>query len=248
MTAVVGTSGWAYPEWQPDVYPAGLPRTVFLRFYAGLLSGCEVNATHYRLQSRDAVARWAGEVPEAFRFVAKAHRAITLGLAGDRDILAAFLASLEPLGTRLAAVLVKVPDDRSRDDEALEGLLRRLPAGTRPVLDFRHPSWDDPDVRARVAGAGGTVCHTDNAGEVPDGLPAGPLAYARLRADRYTDEAREGWARLLIREAAGREVFAFARHEGLPPNDPNAGVGLALWLHRRLTPESPAAASHPGDG
>ena len=29
-----GTSGWAYPTWKPDFYPAGTPAKRFLEFYA----------------------------------------------------------------------------------------------------------------------------------------------------------------------------------------------------------------------
>jgi len=52
----------------------------------------------------------------------------------------------------------------------------------------------------------------------------------RLRADRYTEAAREGWRERLLREGAVRPVLAFARHEGIPAGDPLAGVGLAEWL------------------
>jgi hypothetical protein len=93
-------------------------------------------------------------------------------------------------------------------------------------------------VFAAVAERGGTVCVGETAGTVLDRLPPGPLAYVRLRADGYTDEARDGWLQLLRREAAERPVFVFARHEGLPAGDPSCGVGLAEWLADRLRTEA----------
>ena len=32
--AYVGTSGFSYPTWKPDFYPAGTPQKDFLRAYA----------------------------------------------------------------------------------------------------------------------------------------------------------------------------------------------------------------------
>ena len=231
----VGTSGWAYPEWKPDFYPEGLPRDRFLAHYSSVLSACEINATHYRVQSEDTVARWAAQTPEGFRFAAKAHRRITHVRAlppaeGGAAFLERFLESLTPLGARLGAVLLQFPPTRERDDGALAGLLDCLPPGLPTAVEFRHESWLAPEVEERIAAAGGTVCVSETAGAVMPRLPEGPLAYVRLRADRYSPAARDGWRDLLEREAADRPVYAFAKHEGLEAGDPYGGVGLAEWL------------------
>jgi uncharacterized protein YecE (DUF72 family) len=233
----VGTSGWAYPEWRPGFYPEGLARDRFLAHYASVLSACEINATHYRLQSEDAVARWAAQTPEGFRFAAKAHRRLTHARAlppaeGGDAFLARFLESLAPLGARLGAVLLQLPPTRARDDGALGGLLACLPPGLPVAVEFRHESWLAPEVEERIAAAGGTVCVSETLGAALPRLPEGPLAYVRLRADRYSPDARGAWRDLLEREAAGRPVYAFAKHEGLEAGDPFGGVGLAEWLAR----------------
>jgi uncharacterized protein YecE (DUF72 family) len=234
----VGTSGWAYPEWKPDFYPDGLPRDRFLAHYSSVLSACEINATHYRLQSEETVAHWAEQTPEGFRFAAKAHRRLThmrtLPPAGGGDaFLARFLESLTPLGARLGAVLLQFPPTRERDDGALADLLACLPPGLPVAVEFRHDSWLAPAVEERIASAGGTICVSETAGAVAPRLPEGRLAYVRLRADRYSPEARDGWRDLLEREAAERPVYAFAKHEGLEAGDPFGGVGLAEWLVTR---------------
>jgi len=231
----VGTSGWAYREWKPGFYPEGLPQDRFLAHYAATLTACEINATFYRLQSETAVARWASETPEGFRFAAKAHRRLTHTSAlppagGGDEFLARFLESLAGLGTRLGAVLLQFPPTRRRDDGALADLLGCLPAGLPAALEFRHDSWDDPAVEEGIAAAGCTVCVSETAGGTLARLPEGPLGYVRLRGDRYGPEARDAWRDLLAREAADRPVFAFAKHEGVPAGDPFAGVGLAQWL------------------
>jgi uncharacterized protein YecE (DUF72 family) len=231
----VGTSGWAYKEWRPAFYPEGMPQARFLSHYASVLGACEINATHYRVQSEAAVARWAAETPEGFRFAAKAHRRLTHVRelpphAGGAEFMERFLESLAPLGRRLGAVLFQFPPSRVRDDVVLDEFLGCLPAGLPFALEFRHESWLDTVVEARVAAAGGTVCVGETAGAVLPRLPAGPLAYVRMRADRYAPEARAAWRDLLLEEAADRPVFAFTKHEGVPAGDPYAGVGLAEWL------------------
>jgi uncharacterized protein YecE (DUF72 family) len=249
----VGTSGWAYREWRPAFYPEGLPQDRFLAHYAATLGACEINATFYRLQSEATVARWAAETPAGFRFAAKAHRRLTHTrvlppAAGGREFLERFLESLAPLGDRLGAVLLQLPPNRERDDAALAGLLACLPPGLPTAVEFRHDSWRAPEVEEAVAAAGGTVCVSETAGAVLDRLPPGPLAYVRLRADRYTPEAREAWRALLEREAAGRPVFAFAKHEGIDAGDPFGGGGLAEWLAGATRPDEgrpPPRAAEP---
>jgi uncharacterized protein YecE (DUF72 family) len=237
VSLYVGTSGWAYTEWRPAFYPAGMPESRFLDHYARTLTACEINATFYRLPTASTVERWRSAVPEAFRFAVKAHRRLTHTAAlapggeGGAEFLERFLEAVAPLRPALGAMLIQLPPNRQRDDEALERLLEALPAGgAPPAFEFRHDSWDDQAVRERIAAGGGTVCLGHTGGPAPEALPPGPIAYVRLRAERYDDAEREAWRDLLTREAAGRDVLAFAKHEGVPAGDPHAGVGLAQWL------------------
>ncbi len=235
----VGTSGWAYKEWKPAFYPAGVPQDRFLEHYGSVLTACEVNATFYRLQSESTMGRWAAATPPSFRFAVKAHRRLTHTRAmawGDEDraFLAQFLTSVAPLGERLGPVLLQYPPTRQRDDAGLVAVLDALPAGLAFAVEFRHDSWVEPEVFDRIAERGGTVCISETSGAVLDRLPPGPSAYVRLRADRYSADARDGWLDLLQREAADRPVYAFAKHEGIPAGDPFGGIGLAEWLVGRI--------------
>src|ERR687897_2188468 len=233
MTLFVGTSGWAYKEWKPDFYPADLPQTRFLEHYGNSLDACEINATFYRLQAEDTLKKWANQTPDPFRFSLKAHRGLTHGkTVGPTEeksgLLSAFLDRSTTLGERLGAILFQFPPYRHRDDDGLDALLKILPEG-RYVFEFRHESWDTSVVRQRIAEAGASVCLSNTDGTVPESLPPGPLAYLRLRTDRYSDEARSAWRDLLAKSAVERDVFAFTKHEGIPADDPYGGIGLACW-------------------
>ncbi len=235
MTLFVGTSGWAYKEWKPDFYPADLPQTRFLGHYSNRLSACEINATFYRLQSEDTFRKWAGTTSPDFRFSLKAHRGLThskkLAPADENTgLLTRFLESFAALNDKLGVVLFQLPPYRHRDDDALARLLDVLPESHRYAFEFRHESWADATVGQKIAERGATVCLSETEGKVPESLPDGPLAYVRLRAERYSPEARDGWRELLAQEGARRDVFAFAKHEGIPAGDPFGGIGLAQWL------------------
>jgi uncharacterized protein YecE (DUF72 family) len=236
MTLYVGTSGWAYKEWKPDFYPEGLAQTKWLEHYTRSLSACEINATFYRMPTEGAVKKWAATAPDGFLFTAKAYRGLTYvkSIAPDdnrRALLRDYVAALEPMAPHLGAVLLQFPAFRERDDGALEELLKALPAGVPFALEFRHETWEHPDVRDRIAAAGATTCISETKGEALESLPPGPLGYVRLRAAEYSDEARAAWANTLRREASERPVFAFAKHKtGLPASSPYGGIGLARWL------------------
>src|SRR5262249_53373537 len=119
--------------------------------------------------------------------------------------------------------------ERKRDDEQLARLLAR--AGPEPfAVELRDESWRADEIDRRVAEAGGTVCLTDEDARVPESLPPGPIAYVRLRSERYTRRSREAWRALLEHEARARDVYVFARHEGVKAGDPFTGVGIAQWL------------------
>jgi uncharacterized protein YecE (DUF72 family) len=231
----IGTSGWDYREWKPDFYPAALPHTQFLEHYSEKLRACEINATFHRLHEPQSAARWAAAVPESFKFAVKAHRRLThrkrfaLGTTGHQ-FLNQFLESIAPLGEKLACVLFQFPDYVERDDAAMSELVEALPTGLRFALEFRNDSWFEPGVIEWAAGHRGTICFSETEGMVPRELPPGPLAYVRLRGERYSEKARGAWLALLQEEARKRDVFAFAKHKDVPANDPFTGVAMAEWM------------------
>ncbi len=108
-----------------------------------------------------------------------------------------------------------------------------LPKNAAGAVEPAHESWHTSEVEARLAAAGATRCYTDRSGDPPAELPPGPVAYVRLRAERYDEAARAGWGALLQRESGRRDVYAFAKHKGVAPSDPRGGVGLARWLRDR---------------
>jgi uncharacterized protein YecE (DUF72 family) len=72
-----GTSGWAYPNWKPNFYPAKLAQKKFLNYYGTQLNTVEVNFTFRQLVKETTIQNWLRETPPHFRFAVKAHQVIT---------------------------------------------------------------------------------------------------------------------------------------------------------------------------
>ena len=238
MGLLVGTSGWAFKEWRPAFYPSDLPQSRWLEHYCRHLSACEINATFYRMQAPATFEKWASAAPSSFRFAVKAHRVITHSrvLAPDerrRAMIDDFFTSVATLGELGGPVLLQFPAQRERDDDALDGLLAALPSHIPLAFEFLSPTWEEESVTEKLSAHNATRCFTDRTGDAPDRLPEGPVAYVRLRFQRYTDEQMERWRALLAREASERDAYVFTKHEGTAAEDPHGGIGLARWLVER---------------
>src|SRR5712675_3616749 len=141
----VGTSGWAYPSWKPDFYPAKLPQKNFLRHYATQLNAVEVNFTFRQLVKETTAQKWIAETPAGFRFGVKAHQVIThiKRLKGTADFVPRFLSTIEPLAQagKLGPVLFQLPPNLKADANLLEDFLALLPRTLPAAFEFRHESW-----------------------------------------------------------------------------------------------------------
>jgi uncharacterized protein YecE (DUF72 family) len=198
----VGTSGWSYPSWRPDFYPAGTDPAAFLAFYAGRFPTVELNTTGYRLPAEDQFRRWAEQVPDGFEFAPK--------LPGHRlRGLDEFAARAGALGDRLGPVRVSLKN--ARDDGVLELLLGSLDPGLRLAFDLEHPSW--AGVEDRLAEAGAVRVNDLN-------HPA-PFRYLRRR------EAPDAEFAARIR-AATEPVYVYFRHDEAPTAPAHAAQLLEL--------------------
>src|SRR5579862_1035926 len=128
-----GTSGWAYPTWKPDFYPAKLKAADFLRFYATRLNSVELNYTFRRFPTDKLQLGWIAATPPDFKFAVKAHQTIThvKRLRGAGELALKFIAALRPLEEegRLGPVLFQLPPFSKCDLLLLAEFLQSLPRG-----------------------------------------------------------------------------------------------------------------------
>lgn len=227
MAAVhIGLSGFSYRPWQGAgrFYPEHLKPAGFLRYYAGRFDTVEMDGIWYRLPSEQTVQSWLEATPSGFLFAPKAHRQIThlqrlkppalehLGRMLER------LAPLKDQG-RLGPVLLQLPPNLVRDDARLDAFLRGLPRDLRWAMEFRHPSWRQAEVEARLRDrhVAWVVAETDE--DQPERRDTADFWYLRLRKSDYPEAALAAWAEWVKREEGnGKTCYIYFKHkdEGSP--------------------------------
>jgi uncharacterized protein YecE (DUF72 family) len=126
----IGTSGWKYPNWRGDFYPAGLRHADELRFLARYLNSAEINGSFYSLQTPGNYAAWREATPPDFRFAVKGGRFIThlKKLLEPRPGLANFFGSGPlALGDKLGPFLWQLPEALPFDASRIADFLSALP-------------------------------------------------------------------------------------------------------------------------
>jgi len=215
----VGTSGWAYPSWKPDFYPAKLAQKKFLSHYATQLNTVEVNFTFRQLVKETTIQNWINETPAHFRFGIKAHQVIThiKRLKGTEDFVPRFLATIEPLASagKLGPVLFQLPPNLKADAELLKDFLALLPRTLPAAFEFRHESWLTDSTWELLKSSGAALCVAETEERTtPDVVTAPPWALwhdpgaqaayvaaeavaERLRRDLGPNPPRGQWSRAL---------------------------------------------------
>jgi len=162
----LGTSSWAFPGWAGIVYGEAAPEPVLaregLRAYAAhpILTCAGIDRTFYGPVPATELARYAAQVPDAFRFVVKAPGLVTDAFirgaggkpAGDspRFLDAAFAAAhfvapcIEGLGVKAGPLVFQFPPlgrsivrDPARFAARLHRFLDALPAGPLYAVELR---------------------------------------------------------------------------------------------------------------
>lgn len=216
MRTWVGTSGYNYPEWKGSFYPEKMPAAKMLPFYAAAFRTVEINYTFYRVPNTKILGAWDRETPPGFRLTLKAPKRIThiAKLHDCADLLQYFLTTAATLGPKLGAILFQLPPYFRRDLAVLDEFLALLPAQCCAAFEFRHASWMDHEVFARLRARNLALCVADSEKfSTPLEITAG-YAYFRLRDEGYTPEDLQQWARRIRDSAAAcSDVFVYFKHE-----------------------------------
>jgi uncharacterized protein YecE (DUF72 family) len=212
----VGTSGYNFPEWKGTFYPAKLPASQMLGYYAQRLSTVEVNYTFYRMPNAKTVAGWDQATPPEFTFILKAPQRIT-HFARLRDVddpLRYFVDTARKLGPKLGPILFQLPPNFKKDLAKLKDLLTQFPADLRCAWEFRHESWFADDTYDALRTGNAALCVADTeAGHTPL-VATADFGYLRLRDEGYEKQELGEWAKT-VRDLgkAWQDAFIFFKHE-----------------------------------
>ena len=215
-------------------YPEKIPAAKMLPYYAERFSTVEINYTFYRTPNEKILAGWNRETPEGFRLTLKAPKRLThvAKLRDCADLLQYFLSTSATLGPKLGAILFQLPPYFRRDLAVLDRFLALLPPGTCAAFEFRHPSWMEGEVFARLKASNVALCIADSEKfSTPIEITAS-YAYFRLRDEGYTVDELKRWAGVIrTRAAACSDVFIYFKHE-----EAGKGPQFARLLIEALTP------------
>ncbi|WP_114948518.1 DUF72 domain-containing protein [Microvirga calopogonii] len=146
---LVGTAAWAIPKQYDDAFPSEGSHLVR---YASRFDGVEINSSFYRPHRVSTYQRWAGDVPEHFRFAVKMPKTITheARLRNIDEPLQRFLSEIAGLGPKLGPVLIQLPPSLKFDHADVRSFVERLRASFDGdiVCEPRHASWFTADVDA----------------------------------------------------------------------------------------------------
>jgi uncharacterized protein YecE (DUF72 family) len=240
MAAIyVGTSGWSYVHWEPELYPPGLPPGDRLARYATEFSTAELNSSFYRWPRPSAFRGWQRRLPPGFQLSVKAPRGLTHGrkLREPEDWISRIREGWHELGGKRAVLLVQLGPGQERDDARLEWFLRAVPGWIRVAVEFRHPSWHCETVFALLESCGAAYCVMSGAGLPCILRVTAGFAYLRLHgpdpghlyAGSYSEADLRWWAtRVTEWAAAGHQVYAYFNNDGAAHAVRNARTLKAL--------------------
>jgi uncharacterized protein YecE (DUF72 family) len=216
-TIRVGIGGWTYAPWRGAFYPPDLPHARELEYAAAHVSAIEINATGYRLQSRESFVKWRKAVPDGFVFTIKASRFCTNRkvLAEAGESIAKFVAQgFTELGDALGPILWQFAATKRFEPEDFAAFVALLPpaqdgVALRHAIEPRHESFRDPAFVAMARAAGVAIVFADSPDypAIPD--LSGDFVYARLQDQReeeptgYAPPALDRWAETARGWAAG---------------------------------------------
>ena len=132
-TIRVGISGWSYPRWRGDFYPAGLRQRDELAYAAQRMGSVEINGSFYSLQRPTSYTAWREQTPQDFVFAVKGGRFIThmKKLRSVETPLANFFASgVLALGPKLGPILWQIPENLRFDAGRMADFFDLLPRTT----------------------------------------------------------------------------------------------------------------------
>jgi len=219
----IGTSGWQYDDWRDAFYPRSVPLNRWLEYYAQSFETVEANSAFYRLPRREVFERWSDQTPAGFQMAVKVSRYLThiRRLAEPAEPVARFLDRARGLGDRLGPVLLQLPPTLRADAGLLDATLRQFPGTVRLVVEPRHDSWWQDEIRELLTARRVALCWADREGRAVTPLwRTADFGYLRMHAGRaqpptsYGDRAIDSWLERLAREFHERDpVYVYFNND-----------------------------------
>jgi uncharacterized protein YecE (DUF72 family) len=222
----IGTSGWVYKHWKGIFYPEKFPSADWLSYYAQFFNVTEINASFYRLQSKEAVTNWTSQVPPDFIFCPKMHRFLShmKKLLDPEEPLERFFGAFDFMQKMMGPVLIQLPHffpfkyDRA---ENLYRVLRQNYGDYEFVMEVRHDTWMHNESLGLMKKYNIGLVISQSGNEFPyNEMVTAKNIYIRLHgpsalyASSYDDETLKAFVRKFKRWVKeGHEVWTFFNND-----------------------------------
>jgi uncharacterized protein YecE (DUF72 family) len=150
-----GCPRWGDKTWLGRVFPKGTRDTNFLDHYVQHFNSIELNATHYKIYSPEAIAKWGAKATgKNFKFCPKIPQSIShySDFSNVFDQTTAFLEGVLAFGDQLGPIFLQVSEKYAPNRrDALFKYLASLPTDMSFFLEVRHPDWfTDPAIKKEL--------------------------------------------------------------------------------------------------
>jgi uncharacterized protein YecE (DUF72 family) len=151
MELYVGTGGYSNDDWLGLLYPMGTKSRDYLKIYAQHFNAVELNSSFYATPGLKAFAGMVKNSQAKVRFSVKAHQSISHTRDADENTYQRLLESVAPLKEvgMLGPFLLQFPYSFHRTADNRRYLKTVIDSfkEEKVALEFRHYSWDNPQVR-----------------------------------------------------------------------------------------------------
>jgi len=212
----IGCSGYYYPAWKNKFYPQGLQPKNWLEYYSSVFNTVELNGTFYRQPKLVDLKKYSEKTPADFKFSVKMSRFIThvnrlkessASILEFQDLI------LQGLENKLEHFLFQLPPSFTYSDENLNVLLSNVPNTPNNIIELRHISWWNEEVKNVFSKANLTFCNVDFPGMKTYFIQTSPLFYLRLHGNpelfksSYSDTELKRFYKELPKECKQYSVY-----------------------------------------
>ncbi len=225
MKVYIGCSGFNYKDWQNKFYPADLPESGWLEYYAGQFNTVEINNTFYSFPKQNHLKKWKEQVGGDFKFTIKAHRYFThlkkLNTDEDfRERLEGFQDTVRVMEGKLGCILWQLPGNQHQNISKLEAFCNCLDKRMKHVVEFRHESWFNTSVYDLLKDKGVACSMLSAPGNLPeDTIATANTAYLRFHgkttwyAYNYSEQELKNWRQRLDSLHETERLFVYFNND-----------------------------------
>jgi uncharacterized protein YecE (DUF72 family) len=211
-------SGFSYPEWIGEIYPAGTKRKDMLATYATIFPSVEINMSYRRNPLPKTIDTWRDTAPEGFTFAMKANQRITMWkrLVDTASDVKEVVDIYRGLQHHLGPILFQLHPTTPFDPDVFDAFASGLVEGRLYALEPRHPSWMTSEAHDALRRHDVALCLNDDHFDPSTYAVTGPFAYFRFHRELYEPGDIDARAALVKQLASDVDVYAFFAHEDNP--------------------------------